>query len=289
LKLFKVFFSFLFTLLLFWITPRFTQQSQEREYFDASAERFLVDHDAVRRHSDDSDPEITAWVTTPADTSSYELNLLYRVDGDTNYVAEMMDHVPGSYDLHSATIPHLLKGQAYLYHLELTSSDGRLIARIPEETARDIRLNFEGAPGLMLWTFHVGLMYLAAMFGFLSFFDAVTLHRGERKLGNLSRKVLMVAFFLLAGGFVAEMLVSKSRFGYFWGGWPIGANQAQTMIELLTIYWLALPVLFKGTLFRFRPEKNIVSAGGAVVLTLIGVLFMIAVYLTGDHFTGIPL
>ena len=61
------------------------------------------------------------------------------------------------------------------------------------------------------------------------------------------------------------------------------------MIEILIIYWLALPVLFKGTLFRFKPEKNIVSASGAVVLTLTGVLFMIVVYLTQDLFVGIPL
>ncbi len=289
MKQVKVFLAFLFTLLLFWITPRFTQQSQERDYFDASAERFLIDHDAVRRYSVDDDPQVTAWVTTPADTASYSLRLLYRYEQDTNYIVSVMKRVAGSYDLHSTTIPHLFKGQAYYYHLELTTSDGRPIMRIPAEPGREIRLYFEGAPGLLLWGLHVALMYLAAIYGFLSFFDAITLHRGERKLGKLSHKVFMAAFFLLFGGLVAGALVSRSRFGYFWGGWPIGANQAHSMIEILIIYWLALPVLFKGTLFRFKPEKNIVSAGGAVVLTLIGVLFMIAVYLTQDLFVGIPL
>ncbi len=289
MKLVKVFLSFLFTLLLFWITPRFTQQTQQRDYFDSEAERFLIDHDAVNRHSIDDDPEVTAWVTTPADTSSYLLKLLYRNESDTSHLVKLMGQVAGSYDLHSTTVPHLLKGQSYYYHLELTTNEGRQITRIPEEPGREIRLYFEGAPGLILWAVHVGLMYLAAMYGFLSFFDAVTLHRGERKLGKLSHKVFMVALFLLFGGLVAGALVSRSRFGYFWGGWPIGANQAHSMIEILIIYWLALPVLFKGTLFRFKPEKNIVSAGGAVALTLIGVLFMIAVYLTQDLFVGIPL
>jgi hypothetical protein len=289
LKLFKVFLSFLLTLLLFWYTPRFTQQTQQRDYFESAAEQFQIDHDAINRHSIDDDPEVTASVITPADTSSYLLRLLYRNETDTSHLVKPMGQVAGSYDLHSATIPHLLKGQSYYYHLELTTNEGRPITRIPEEPGREIRLYFEGAPGLFLWAVHVGLMYLAAMYGFLSFFDAVTLHRGERKLGKLSHKVLMVAFFLLFGGLVAGALVSRSRFGYFWGGWPIGANQAHSMIEILIIYWLALPVLFKGTLFRFKPEKNIVSAGGAVVLTLTGVLFMIVVYLTQDLFVGIPL
>ncbi len=289
MKLVKVFLSFLLTLLLFWITPRFTQQSQERDYFDASAERFLVDHDAVHRQSVDKDPEITAWVTTPADTSAYELNLLYRLASDSNYIAKKMDRVAGSYDLHSSTIPRLPKGQVYYYHLELTTTNGRLIARIPEGKGLDIRLYFEGTPTLALWSVQVGLMYLAAIFGFLSLFDTMTLHRGERRLGRLSRRVLTVAVLLLGGGLIAGTLVSESRFGYLWGGWPVGSNHSQTMVEILIIYWLALPVLFKGTLFHFRPEKNIVSAGGAVILTLIGVLFMIAVYLTGDLFVGIPL
>jgi hypothetical protein len=289
LKLVKVFLSFLFTLLLFWITPRFSQQTQQRDYFDSEAERFLIDHDAIYRHSIDDDPEVTAWVTTPADTTSYQLTLLYRNESDTNHLVKPMGLVAGSYDLHSAIVPHLLKGQSYYYHLELTTNEGRQITRIPEEPGREIRLYFEGSPGLFLWAVHVALMYLAAMYGFLSFFDAVTLHRGERKLGKLSHKVFMVALFLLFGGLVAGALVSRSRFGYFWGGWPIGVNQAHSMIEVLILYWLALPVLFKGTLFRFKPEKNIVSASGAVVLTLFGVLFMIAVYLTQDLFVGIPL
>lgn len=289
MRLVKVFLSFLFTLLLFWITPRFSQQTQQRVYFDSAAERFLIDHDAIYRHSIEDDPEVTAWVTTPADTSSFQLKLLYRNESDTSHLVKPMNLVVGSYDLHAAILPHLFKGQSYYYHLELTGSDGRLITRIPEEPGREICLYFEGTPGLILWAVHIGLMYLAAMYGFLSFFDAVTLHRGERKLGKLSHKVLMVAFFLLFGGLVAGALVSRSRFDYFWGGWPIGANQAHSMIELLIIYWLVLPVLFKGTLFRFKPEKNIVSAAGAVVLTLIGVLFMIAVYLTQDLFVGIPL
>jgi hypothetical protein len=289
LKLVKVFLSFLFTLLLFWITPRFSQQTQQRDYFDSEAERFSVDHDAIYRHSIDNDPEVTAWVTTPADASSYQLKLLYRNESDTAHLVKPMEQVAGSYDLHAATLPHLFKGQSYYYHLELTTNEGRLITSIPEERDREIRLYFEGAPGLLLWAVQVTLMYLAAMYGFLSFFDAITLHRGERKLGKLTHKVFMVAVFLLFGGLIAGALVSRSRFGYFWGGWPIGANQAHSMVEILIIYWLTLPVLFKGTLFRFKPEKNIVSAGGAVVLTLIGVLFMIAVYLTQDLFVGIPL
>ena len=142
MKLIRVFFSFLFTLLLFWITPRFTQQTQQRDYFDSAAERFLIDHDAVIRHAVDTDPEVTAWVTTPADTSTYSLNLYYRNETDTNHLKRKLERVAGSYDLHSTTIPHLLKGQSYYYHLELDGADSRLITRIPEEPGREIRLIF---------------------------------------------------------------------------------------------------------------------------------------------------
>lgn len=289
MTLVRLFLAFVLTLLLFWAAPRFNEQRLDIQYFDSASDRYLIDHTAVGRHSTASDPEITVWVNTPADTSTFGLALHFRTQDDSSYLTRPLTRVAGSYDLFSTTIPRLIKGQSYNYHIELQTSAGKVIARLPEESGSEIRLLFEGKPGIVVWAVYLGIMFLAAMYGFLALFDAVRLGANEVKLKQLSRKVLAAVFLFTVGGVIVGGMVSSSRFGYIWGAWPFGGNKSETLIETLIIFWLALTVLFKGTIFRFRPEKNLVSPGAATVLTLIGILFMITVYLAGDHFVGIPL
>jgi hypothetical protein len=289
LTLIRLFLAFVLTLLLFWISSRFDDQHLDKQYFDAAADRFLIDHTSVGRHSTASDPQISVWIATPADTSAFALLLFYRQTGAPVFFSQAMTRMTGSYDLYSATLPRLVKGESYEYHIKLQTDETNTIARLPREEAKEIRLLFEGKPSLVVWAAYIGLMYLAAMYAFSALFDALRLRSAHLRLKGLSRKVLAATFLFVIGGLVVGSVVSASRFGYFWGGWPLGGNGSQTLIEMLIVSWIALTMLFKGTIFRFRPEKNIVSAGMASVLTLIGVLFMIVVYLAGNHFVGIPL
>lgn len=196
---------------------------------------------------------------------------------------------PGTLDRYVAVVPRLVQGDDYEYFILLRSIDGPLQLRLPADSSESIRLAFEGKPDLVVWALHIALMYFAALYAFLALFNSLALRISELNLRKLSRKVFVTGLLMLIGSLFAGSLVSLSRFGYLWGGWPFGNDRAQTFIGLLILYWLGLTVIFRGTIFGYKPEKNLVSNTGALVLTLLGVLFMIIVYLTGGHFVEIPL
>ncbi len=249
----------------------------------------MIDHTALSLYRGASDPELELWIAANYDTSQFVPVLYYKQPVLVHFDSTILKLRKGSVDKFAATLPHLAQGESYQYYFEIYSVTGDTLVRLPEDKSKLITLVFEGKPDLVIWSLHVILMFLAAIYAFSALFNAFVSRGSEKHLKKLSRKVFITGLLMAIGSFCAGSLVSLSRFGYLWGGWPFGDNQSQTLMEVLILYWLGLTVLFRGTIFRFRPEKNLVSPNVALVLTLLGVLFMIGVYLAGGHFVGIPL
>jgi len=273
---------FLLTLLVFWASRQLPRPAAGSENYKASTNAFLLDHRPPLHATSETDPELSVWLSTPVDRSQFDLTALYREDrhqGDFRAVG-LIGKI-GSPDRFQCTLPRHPKGAELYYHLELRDESKALLARLPQESDREIALRFEGEPSLELYVANIGLLFLTMLFGFLALFDTFALRSDNLRLRNLSRKVVIATLFLIAGGIVTGALVMQSRYDYLWRGWPLGENLQQTLLLPLLIYWVFLIVVFKGTIFRFQPEKNIVSANGATLLTLLGVFFMLLTYLVG--------
>ncbi len=265
------------------------KDTSDAGYFDNAAGGFIIDHTSAGKYSRSGDPEIEAWVAGPDDSVKFTLLLNYRSGGSGAYSQLALTRNAETLDRYSTTLPRLGRGEFYEYYIELLTDDNRMALRLPASDNLQITLLFEGSPSLMVWGAHVGVMFIAAMYAFLALFNSFGLHSYEKNLKKLSRKVFITGVLMLLGTVLIGTFVSYIRFGYYWGGWPFGDNRSQTYIELLILYWLGLTVLFRGTIFGFKPEKNFVSVPGAIVLTLVGVLFMVVVYLAGGHFVDIPI
>lgn len=286
----KTFLAFILTLLLFAVAPRINKNTSDAGYYDNSAGGFILDHTSAGKFSRSSDPNIEVWATAPNDSIQFNLNLYYRSGGVGDFSQLALTRNPETLDRYSTELPRLGRGEVYEYFVELTSGDDTLTLRLPKEENSNITLLFEGRPSLIVWGAHVGVMFIAAMYAFMALFNVFGLRTSnEKSLKKLSRKVFITGLLMLLGTALIGSFVSHIRFGYYWGGWPLDDNRAQTYMELLILYWLGLTVVFRGTIFGFKPEKNFVSVPGAIALTLVGVLFMIIVYLAGGHFVDIPI
>lgn len=286
----KTFLAFILTLLLFAVAPRINKDTSKAGYYDNSAGGFIIDHTSAGKFSRSSDPHIEVWATAPNDSIAFNLNLNYRSGSGGEFSRVLLNRNPETLDRYSTELPRLGRGEVYEYYIELTLVDETMTLRLPKDADSYIALLFEGRPSLMLWSAHVGVMFIAAMYAFLALFNAFGLRNSnEKNLKKLSRKVFITGLLMLLGTALIGSFVSHTRFGYYWGGWPLDDNRAQTYMELLILYWLGLTVVFRGTIFGFKPEKNFVSVPGAIALTLVGVLFMIVVYLAGGHFVDIPI
>jgi len=283
LRLFRAVLAFILTLLLFWISPQL-QPNEENQFLDATVQDFLVDHGALTRFYGPGCPELTAHITTPIDTSRFSLQACYQTTDMVEIVRKRMTLAPATLDLYAVSLPCLQKGESYHYHLELHDSVGTLLARLPEIEAGQLTLLFLGQVPVWLLTAHLAFLFLGAMFAWLALFDAVWMRTAKIRLKKLYQKALTATFFLLVGGCITGAVVSHSIRGFFWSGWPFGNDLSQTLWALTVGYWIVLTLLLKGTIFGFKPKKNLVSAGGATVLTLLGVFLIVIVYVTRIEF-----
>lgn len=285
----RTFLAFILTLLLFAVAPQLNKDASDAGYFNDRAGGFIIDHTSLGRYSRSGDPQLEVWVVPPNDSVQFTLTLHYRSGGLGDYSRLPLLRNPETLDRYSTELPRLGRGESYQYYVQLSTLDGTVSLRLPKQENSDVTLLFEGNPSLIIWGAHVGVMFFAAWFAFLALFNAFGLRSKEKNLKKLSRKVFITGLLMLLGTALIGSFVSHIRFGYYWGGWPFGDNREQTYMELLILFWLGLTVLFRGTIFGFKPEKNFVSVPGAIALTLVGVLFMILVYLAGGHFVEIPI
>ncbi len=283
----RLFLAFILTLLLFAAAPRFSGRLTEAHYYKSEGHGILLDHTSLGTVS--GEPRIQVWVGAPSDTLRLQFWLHYRRTGQTDFDSLILTRNLESFDVYETALPRLDRGAVYDYYIVMHNLADSTTLRMPSTPGENVRVLFEGRPSLILWAIHIAVMFLAAMFAASALFNAFGLRSYERNLKRVSRKVMITGVLMLIGTACVGVLISNARFGYYWGGWPFGSNTSQTSMMLLIAYWIALAVIFRGTIFGFKPEKNLVGVAGAVVLTLIGVLFMIGVYLVGGHFVGIPL
>ncbi len=281
MRLIRVLLAILLTLGLFWASPRLGHVNSENNFLESTVRDFLVDHVAVTQFSGKGEPQLSVRVTTPVDTGAFHLLLHYQ-QGDTGaFQQQPIRHVSGTLDLFSVRLPDLPRGSEYHYFIVLQDSSGQTLARLPEKEESSITMRFLGTVPVWLIVVHVTLLFLAALFAFLALIDTAWPRQEDVKLRRLSQKVLTSTVFMILGGLISSAAISKIRNGVLWAGWPFGHDLSQTFWAIVLIYWIFLTLVFKGTIFGLRSKKNLIPTGGAVLLTLLGVILMVATYLMG--------
>jgi hypothetical protein len=265
------------------VSPPLAPDDPQDRFLESVTAEFLVDHVAVTAHEEADDPWLQIRVTTPVDTSDFRLVVYLRTSDSTGYRHKLMPRLPGTLDLHAVSLPAQEPGSQYRYHLTLQNDRGEELARLPQEQDKDIRLRFYGQVPVWLTSIHVASLFLAAMFACLALIDTARPRPEDLKLRKLSQKVLTVTCLLLIAGFVTSAAMSQARRGLWWGGWPCGDDLTQTSWSIVILYWIFLTLVFKGTILRSRPQDNLVPTGGAVALTLLGVVMVVIAFIVGAN------
>ena len=241
MRLIRVLLAFLLTLALFWVSPPLAPPESQGRFLESVTRQFLLDHVAVTRHQEISDPRLQVRVTTPVDTSDFRLMVhCCRDDDSSGSRSKLMPRVPGTFDLYAANLPAQEPGAQYRYHIELQDQSGKMLARLPEDTTEFITLQFLGQVPVWLLAVHIASLFFAAMFACLALIDTAWSRREDLKLRKLSQKVLTATALRLLGGFVTSAAVSQARRGLLWAGWPRGQDPAQTFWSAVILYWIVL-------------------------------------------------
>lgn len=281
MRIARVVAAFLLTLGLFWIAPPQLRLVEPSDFLGATLDEYLFDHQTINRAPAGEAPYISARVTTPKDTSEFEVIVHYRCGDEPSWQDVAMPRVVGSFDLHSTTLPVQPRGKYCFYHLELRDADDSLLARLPEDPVSEIRLSFVGEVPIWLRALRIGSIFLGTMFAWISLFNALSLRQPQLRLPRLANRVIVTTILLLLGGILAGAAVKYAARGYFWDGWPLGDNPEQSAWLLASAYWIGLTLMVLNNIFALRSGKRKIIAGVVTLAVVAGFVLVLIAYLTG--------
>jgi hypothetical protein len=171
------------------------------------------------------------------------------------------------------------KGVSLLYYFEVQDSLGSVVANLGSEQ-KPLKLRFEGEIPASIIIPHIFCMFAGAFFAFLTLLGIFSLLKGTGDITALTRKVTWTTLFVFIGGFPLGIMVTRAALGGLgWGGFPLGNDITDTKTLIIFLYWLALVVLAKGSIFQKNPEKNLVKPLIYAKLTLVGFILFLGLYL----------
>ncbi len=202
--------------------------------------------------------------------------------------------VPGEGLVYRRELVNQGVGSEFEYYLRLsaivdsTGTDSTL-ATIPAQFLLDqsstLKIRFEGKPNSIVLVAHIAFMYAALLIVFLAVFSGLA----DKNTANLSARcgklVLVATALLLVGVFILGTVVERQSYGTFWSGIPVSTNLTDTYSLLLCLYWVGLLVCLKGSAFKSNPERDLISRQTARILTVVGLIGMIVIFLL-PHGTG---
>ena len=213
--------------------------------------------------------------------SSERKVMLHYKSGSQSSSWEAVQMLPENLDSQtlSVTLPGKPKGKKLLYYFEVQDNSGLGLANLgrPEKA---MQLRFEGkVPGYLIGP-HIFCMFAGVFFSFLALFGLFPLLKGKGEVDSLAKNVARATLFMFIGGIPLGILVAKAALGGTgWGGFPFGKDITDNKTLLILLFWLALVILGRGSIFQKQAEKNLVKPGTYGKLTLLGFILVLGLYL----------
>jgi hypothetical protein len=202
--------------------------------------------------------------------------VFYRAQGEPYQVAEMRLLGPGSY---FGSIPPFGRGVKVDYYIEARAG-ADLITRVPaREKAESFHLLFKGKPNRYILITHVVFIFVALFFFLLSGYLGYKSLKDRRSLLYIPRVAFLgtIAFFIAS--IPLGMVVAYQTYGKPWTGFPVGTDLTDNKSLGILLYWVVCGVLFRGSLFRRDPSRDLVSMGSMPYVYIVGAAITAVLFL----------
>lgn len=274
----RIIIALLITLILLSIARHISQRKPELKVVES--EGIKIEHTTVVEKIGEGDVDIFAKISTPEPIEKYQVTLAYKIDqGDFLSVA-MLPKDENSKSFFT-TIPSQSKGKRAYYYLAVTDKQGQEVS-FPDRVKLlnpPFMIKFKGKVSPFVLIAHIIAMFGGVFFVFLVLFSTVDLLRGKDVLKSVNNFSLLTTLFIFLGGFPLGFLVAHQTFGVAWSGIPFGWDITDNKTVILLVYWLILLYLMKGTVFKKRAELNLTGHKSISILTILGVILTLLIYL----------
>jgi|GEM_PF-2933832 len=184
--------------------------------------------------------------------------IFYRSQGRPYQAAEMTRLEPGKY---FGYLPPQARGARLEYYIEAKAGDN-IVARVPaKEKAEAFIVVVKGTPNRYILVSHVVIIFIGLFFFMFSGYLGYKALKGRRTLLYLPRIAFLGTVTFFIASIPLGMVVGYQTFGQAWTGFPVGRDLTDNKSLAILIYWAICAFLYRGSLFRKDPSRDLLSMG----------------------------
>ena len=223
-----------------------------------------------------TDAPVSAAIDVSDDIKSVRLFLYYTAGDAPQEVIQLEFLENGNY---FATIPSQKRGTHVEYYLEARA--GRdLVVRVPKSVEEPgFTFTYKGIPNQALLVTSILLMFVALLLfllcGFLAF-RALTHRRVVIDIPRLGFLGLVIFFI---SSFPLGMVKTFQTLGTPWRGFPVGNDITDNRSLVIVLYWVAASFLYKGSIMKKDPARDLLGRKPLPYIYLLGVLLTVVMFL----------
>ena len=233
-------------------------------------------HTAVEEATVGTEATVEAGIVTSTDIQDVGVYLYYGTESGIYQVAEMKQLEGGQY---FGLIPSHPRGTLIEYFIEARAGDD-LVVRVPrEEQAAGFTFYFKGIPNKKLLLAHIILMFVSLFILLLAGYLAFMAIRNRKLVLHIPRLSFLGAAIFFVSSFPLGMIVAYQTYGKAWSGFPLGTDLTDNKSLGIVAYWAVATFLYRGSVFRKDPHRDLLSMRALPYVYLVGSLITLAVYL----------
>jgi hypothetical protein len=249
----------------------------KKEAISESKQRWIrIKHTPLEEAKAARETPLQAEITAGPAGIDVRAYVFYRSQGRPYQIAEMRLLEPGKY---FGSIPAHGRGVKVEYYIEAKAGSD-LVARVPaREKAEAFQVYFKGRPNRYLLVSHVVVIFIALFFFILSGYLAYRALKDRRSLLYIPRVAFLgtIAFFIAS--VPLGMAVAYQTYGKPWTGFPFGSDLTDNKSLGILVYWAVCGFLYRGSLFRKDPSRDLVSMATMPYVHIAGAIITVVLFL----------
>jgi len=212
---------------------------------------------------------LEAEISSGAAPGDLRVLVFYRTQGLPFQPTEMTLLEPGRY---FGYLPAQFRGTDLEYYIEAKAGE-TIVARVPSRLrAEAFPVAVKGTPNRYLLISHIVLIFIALFFFIFSGYLGYKALKDRRSLLYIPRVAFLGIIVFFAASIPLGMAVSYQTYGKPWTGFPVGRDLTDNKSLAILAYWLVCAFLYRGSLFRKDPSRDLLPMGTMAYVHIVGAI-----------------
>jgi hypothetical protein len=248
-------------------------RGQEVEEFKAQWMRLT--HTPVEEAKVGRSTQVRAEIEVSEDIGDVDLLIYYTAGSEPQEIVEMDSLEAGKY---FGAIPPQARGTLVEYHIEARAGQD-LAVRVPgDEKTPGFTYYYKGTPNRTLLLTHIVLMFFALLVFLFVGYLSIRALRNRQMIVAIPRLAFLGTIFFFISSIPLGMIVAYQTYGKPWTGFPVGNDLTDNKSLAILLYWAAASFLYRGSLFRRDPARDLLGVKSLPYVYLTGVVLTVVLY-----------